>query len=62
MPFSQTLSEASPATFGSVWHRQLPHYPARGVRMALLLLVVAITVSLYYMLYVGGGVATLMLT
>ncbi len=43
------------------WSRQLQHYPQRTVRTALLLLVVVITVSLYYQLYVGGGVATLML-
>jgi len=59
---SQAVVEPSSPPFGNVWNRQLPHYPRRGVRMALLLLVVAITVSLYYQLYVGGGVATLMLT
>jgi len=55
-------SEPRTPSFGTVWNRQLPHYPQRGVRQALLLLVVAITVALYYELYVGGGVATLMLT
>ncbi len=58
---SQAVANPTPS-FGTVWNRQLPHYPRQGVRMALLLLVVAITVSLYYQLYVGGGVATLMLT
>ena len=58
---SQAVANQTPS-FGTVWNRQLPHYPRQGVRMALLLLVVAITVSLYYQLYVGGGVATLMLT
>ena len=56
------MPEASQPAFGTLWNRQLPHYPPRGVRQALLLLVVAITVALYYELYVGGGVATLMLT
>ncbi len=58
----QTVVNPSSPSFGTVWNRQLPHYPRQGVRMALLFLVVAITVSLYYQLYVGGGVATLMLT
>ncbi len=58
---SQAVANQAPS-FGTVWNRQLPHYPRQGVRMALLLLVVGITVSLYYQLYVGGGVATLMLT
>lgn len=62
MSSSQAVPEPLQPAFGTVWNRQLPHYPPRGIRMALLLLVVAITVSLYYELYVGGGVATLMLT
>ena len=41
--------------------RELAAYPAAGARRAHLLLVVAITIVLYYELYVGGGVATLML-
>lgn len=58
----QAMPGPNKPAFGTVWNRQLPHYPRRGVRLALLLLVVAITVSLYYQLYVGGGVATLMLS
>ena len=42
--------------------RELDAYPSTGARRGYLLLVVAITVALYYELYVGGGVATLMLT
>jgi MFS family permease len=45
----------------SIWKRELPAYPAIGVRRYNLFLVVAITVALYYELYVGGGVATLIL-
>jgi len=45
----------------AVWNRQLAHYPERAQRQWQLLLVVAITIALYYALYVGGGVATLML-
>ena len=59
---SQSATNLDRPAFGSVWNRELQHYPQRGVRQALLLLVVAITVALYYELYVGGGVATLMLT
>jgi len=62
MSSGQAMPEALQPAFGTVWNRQLPHYPQRAVRYALLLLVVAITVALYYELYVGGGVATLMLT
>ena len=62
MSSSRTIAVQNPAAFASLWNRQIHHYPQRGMRFALLLLVVAITVSLYYQLYVGGGVATLMLT
>lgn len=62
MATSQAMPQSPRPAFSGVWNRQLQHYPSRGVRQALLLLVVAITVALYYELYVGGGVATLMLT
>ena len=59
---SSSQSAVAPITRGGFApNRQLTHYPSRGVRMGLLLLVVAITVALYYQLYVGGGVAPLML-
>ncbi len=59
----------APATPGharaSLWsgmrHRQLGYYPAVGPRAAQLLLVVVITIALYYQLYVGGSVSTLLL-
>jgi len=57
---STTLSPQARRGF-AVWNRQLAHYPERAQRLRLLLLVVAITIALYYALYVGGGVATLML-
>ncbi len=41
--------------------RELDAYPPTGARRGYLLLVVAITVALYYELYVVGGVATLLL-
>ena len=42
-------------------NRQLQHYPENGPRRAYLGLVVLITVALYYALYVGGGVAPLVM-
>ena len=44
-----------------IWNRELATYPERGARRMYLLLVVLITVTLYYELYVGSGVATIML-
>jgi MFS family permease len=44
-----------------IWNRELAAYPERDARRMHLLLVVVITVTLYYELYVGSGVATLML-
>jgi MFS family permease len=44
-----------------LWNRQLQHYPDTGVRMLYLGITVLATVMLYYELYVGGAVATLLL-
>jgi MFS family permease len=44
-----------------LWHRQLRGYPDTGARLVFLLITVLATVSLYYELYVGGGVSTLLL-
>jgi MFS family permease len=44
-----------------IWDRKLATYPERNVRRLHLLLVVLITVVLYYELYVGGGVSSIML-
>ena len=57
------MSAVAGVSEGPSWlhRRELAHYPAEGARRAYLFLVVAITVSLYYELYVGGGVATYML-
>jgi hypothetical protein len=44
-----------------IWNRELATYPERDERRMHLLLVVLITVTLYYELYVGSGVATIML-
>ena len=61
MSSSQAAAAPNSPPLPRRWSRQLQHYPQRAVRTALLLLVVVITVSLYYQLYVGGGVATLLL-
>jgi MFS family permease len=45
-----------------IWNRELATYPERDARRMHLLLVVLITVTLYYELYVGSGVATIMLS
>ncbi len=60
MTSSATVSSRS-QTGIRIWNRGLTSYPERGARRMHLLLVVLITVVLYYELYVGGGVATLML-
>lgn len=45
----------------SPMQRSLAHYPDQGPRKLYLLLVVLITIALYYALYAGGGVAPLLL-
>src|SRR5262249_3068454 len=44
-----------------LWNRQLEHYPDTGMRVVYLSITVLATVMLYYELYVGGSVATLLL-
>lgn len=56
-----TIVTGIPASPSWLHRRELAAYPATGARRFYLLLVVAITVALYYELYVGGGVATMML-
>jgi MFS family permease len=46
----------------SLIHRQLDYYPNTGARIFYLGLVVLATITLYYELYVGGSVSTLILT
>jgi ACS family D-galactonate transporter-like MFS transporter len=45
-----------------LWHRQLENYPSTGRRYFYLALTVLATITLYYELYVGGSVSTLILT
>jgi MFS family permease len=44
-----------------LWRRQLHAYPDTGVRIGLLAITVLATITLYYELYVGGSVSTLLL-
>jgi len=46
----------------SLWNRQLETYPNSGPRYFYLALTVLATITLYYELYVGGSVSTLLLT
>ena len=45
----------------SLIHRQLDHYPDTGRRVMYLTITVLATITLYYELYVGGSVSTLIL-
>ena len=47
---------------GSIVNRQLDSYPETNARMFYLAITVLATITLYYELYVGGSVATLLLT
>jgi MFS family permease len=51
-----------PGFLASLWNRQLNEYPDTGPRVMYLAITVLATVTLYYELYVGGSVATLLLT
>jgi len=48
--------------FSWLIHRQLDSYPDTGARVTLLAIVVLATITLYYELYVGGSVSTLILS
>jgi MFS family permease len=56
-----TMSEPNPSIAGRWWNRKLDSYPDTGPRMRYLVVAVLATVVLYYELYVGGGVAPLIL-
>jgi len=51
-----------PGWLGSLTHRQLDTYPDTAARVAFLAITVLATITLYYELYVGGAVSTLLLT
>src|SRR5271166_720526 len=48
--------------FSSLIHRQMDSYPNTGPRIFFLAITVLATIMLYYELYVGGSVSTLLLT
>jgi MFS family permease len=50
-----------PGLAGSLIRRQLDHYPETGPRIMYLAITVLATITLYYELYVGGSVSTLIL-
>src|ERR1700684_4317578 len=59
-----TTAELAPSRTGGMswlWRRQLDHYPDTGRRVFYLALTVLATITLYYELYVGGSVSTLIL-
>ncbi len=61
---STTATDVAPRRGGGlswVWHRQLDFYPDTGPRIMFLAITVLATVTLYYELYVGGSVSTLIL-
>jgi MFS family permease len=53
--------EAPESEFRWLWRRQLDSYPDTAPRVAYLAITVLATVTLYYELYVGGSVSTLLL-
>jgi MFS family permease len=62
---SATAADTVPGQRGglsSLWHRQLDSYPESRSRVIYLAITVLATITLYYELYVGGSVSTLILT
>ncbi|HEX3785497.1 MAG TPA: MFS transporter [Pseudonocardiaceae bacterium] len=58
---AEDLRAPSPGGASWLWRRQLDAYPETGPRILLLAITVLATVTLYYELYVGGSVSTLLL-
>jgi|HubBroStandDraft_6_1064221.scaffolds.fasta_scaffold48272_3 ACS family D-galactonate transporter-like MFS transporter len=58
---AQTTIPSRPGWASTLWRRQLQHYPDTNLRLLYLAVTVLATVTLYYELYVGGSVATLLL-
>jgi MFS family permease len=59
---AQTTIPSRPRWTATLWNRQLDAYPDTTARIVFLAITVLATVTLYYELYVGGAVATLLLT
>src|SRR5580700_11408504 len=58
---AQTTTPSRPSWTASLWKRQLDAYPDTGPRVLFLAITVLATITLYYELYVGGSVSTLIL-
>jgi MFS transporter, ACS family, D-galactonate transporter len=61
---AEAATQTAPSRPGGlawVWKRQLQHYPDTGPRIGFLVITVLATITLYYELYVGGSVSTLIL-
>jgi MFS family permease len=59
---AEGLVPSRPKGVSWLWRRQLDHYPETGARVMYLAITVLATVMLYYELYVGGSVSTLILS
>ena len=55
------VTERGPGWASTLWNRQLDSYPDTGRRLVYLAITVLATVTLYYELYVGASVTTLIL-
>jgi MFS family permease len=55
------VTEGGPGWASTLWHRQLDTYPDTGRRILFLAITVLATITLYYELYVGASVTTLIL-
>jgi MFS family permease len=55
------VTEGGPGWASSLWNRQLDTYPDTGRRILYLAITVLATITLYYELYVGASVTTLIL-
>src|SRR5580704_15180718 len=58
---AQTTTPSRPGWTASLWKRQLDSYPDTAPRVVYLAITVLATITLYYELYVGGSVSTLIL-
>src|SRR5580692_1610861 len=58
---AQTTTPSRPRWTASLWKRQLDSYPDTAPRVVYLAITVLATITLYYELYVGGSVSTLLL-
>jgi MFS family permease len=60
-PSGQSHARSGRALLGRLWYRQLDHYPDNGPRAVYLAIVVLVTITLYYQLYVQFSVSTLII-